>query len=117
MDLPDGFSDFYYRFHNDSIYQLDHILFPLKEKDNGENWTTEDWVINKQFELNEEEFSVTMENFNGIVTETIKANTGVFQLQRRFAKFDGQWTLIYYKEDAFLNGFDQVEEEIDQENE
>jgi hypothetical protein len=27
--LPEGFADFYQQFHSDSLYQVEHIVFPI----------------------------------------------------------------------------------------
>lgn len=103
--IPDDFLEFYNRFHEDSIYQLDHISFPLKgfkvieEVGGGETYTyvKEEWVSHKPFDDMGGTFNRSFEEFGGIVAETIVANGGQFRSVRRFAKLSGEWNLIFYQ--------------------
>jgi len=103
--IPEDFLPFYNTFHEDSIFQLSHISFPLKgikvtEETGGGieyQYTADEWVIHKEFDDMGGTFSRSFEEFAGIVVETIVANGGQFKSVRRFAKLSGEWNLIYYQ--------------------
>lgn len=109
-DLPDNlqsFALFYEKFHQDSIFQIEHITFPLEgvpvQADsagmvsNSFRWQKSDWVMHKQFDLSssdyEREFLPIGETI--LVEKIIHKNTG-FGMIRRFAKLGEDWYLIYY---------------------
>lgn len=104
--LPEGFSEFYQKFHEDSIYQLDHILFPFqsrkyetKDMYTTHTWQREDWKIHKALDKNQEgferEYTVVDSQY---LTEIIYLKAGGFGLERRFAYLDTAWYLVMYNE-------------------
>lgn len=105
-DLPSGFKDFYDRFHSDSIYQLQHIMWPLSSKvfENRERsyqqfWDSTNWKVHHAFaeddELYQQEFRVVDDR---LLTELIYLKIGGFAIERRFAFIDTAWYLILYNE-------------------
>ena len=106
--LPDDFEVFYEKFHQDTAYQLAHIIFPLEGRpalrddmpapDASFRWQKEDWLFHKPYDDMGGTFSRSFLSFSDIVTENIEEGTGQFTMTRRFAKMDGDWYLIYYKE-------------------
>lgn len=103
-DLPADFVVFYEKFHADSIYQIDHIRFPLEGmptvSDNAVptdfHWDMNDWVMHKPFtESNEFNRELTMVD-STIVIEKIRLKNNEYGMERRFAKFGNEWQLIYY---------------------
>ena len=63
--VPMDFMDFYMKFHQDSIYQMEHIQFPLKgmpamaidlaqDSINNFYWQEEEWKVHKPFMGNED---------------------------------------------------------------
>lgn len=112
-ELPQDFIEFYQKFHEDSIYQLEHIDFPLKglpdgadpeEKDFEDYYYTRDqWVLHKTFDP--KLFSTEMIVLSDIIIEE-RITERKYQLMiiRRFAKGSGGWRLIYY---AGLNKFSE----------
>ncbi|MDF1698944.1 MAG: hypothetical protein P1U56_24025 [Saprospiraceae bacterium] len=105
--LPDDFYPFYDKFHTDSLFQVEHILFPLqgisKSSDStkiGEKteWKLENWVLHRPFNSQEGTFKREFTNIGGIITETISANGGLFSLEKRYVKLNNEWHLIYYQE-------------------
>ncbi len=103
--MPEDFLEFYNQFHEDSLFQLEHISFPLKgfkvieETGGGEahSYMKADWKIHKPFDDMGGTFSRSFEEFGGIVAETIVANGGQFRSVRRFAKLSDEWNLIFYQ--------------------
>lgn len=106
--LPADFEVFYEKFHKDTAYQKAHIVFPLEgqpaKKDEGAvadpnfKWQKNTWLMHKPYDDMGGTFSRSFLSFNDIVTEEIADGTGQFTMTRRFAKLDGEWHLIYYKE-------------------
>ncbi|NNF36669.1 MAG: hypothetical protein HKN68_21385 [Saprospiraceae bacterium] len=104
VTIPEDFYPFYDRFHNDSLYQMDHIIFPLtgepaEETLKGQEWTwpKEDWVMHKPFD-DKGTFKRDWYAINSVIVEKISDSSGRFTMERRWAKMGGEWNLIYYKE-------------------
>jgi len=103
--LPEDFETFYLEFHKDSLYQVNHVLFPLQGlpaqadslmKLNGNfQWQKSDWNMHKPFSSNNGEFTRDFLDMGNIITEDIYTKEG-FGMQRRFMKSNGDWFLIYY---------------------
>jgi len=100
------FQTFYDQFHKDSLFQVNHITFPLEglppQADSltfvkGYRWQKEDWRMQKPIDTSSGEFSKTYSNLGSdMIIEHITHETGQFGIQRRFAKIGGEWNLIYY---------------------
>lgn len=107
-ELPTDFVKFYDQFGGDSLFQLDHIVFPLdgeRALEDGETkgnttvkWQKEDWKFQRHFDDMGGSFSQEFINFHGIITDLIQDNTGVYSMTRRFSKIGDEWMLIYYQE-------------------
>lgn len=106
-DIPSDFLNFYLRFHSDPAFQLDHIVFPLKQSSDSTNWERDDWVIHKAFNDLGGEYKQELRNFNGIIIELISDQHGYLNLERRFVKTGNEYKLIYY---TSTNLFEENEE-------
>ena len=106
LGLTEDFLDFYDKFHTDSAYQMEHIMFPLMglpaNADTISNLKNfrhkkEDWVLhhhfNDPFGDYEREYATPDDN---IVVERFVIRKAGFYMERRFAKLDDEWFLIYY---------------------
>lgn len=107
VDLPADFQEFYNRFHSDSAFQMESIVFPLEGKPSGISaeeiryaggfkWQKDVWKLHKPFEDLDNEFEREYELFGDMVIEVIKVKGSSIGMERRFAKINGEWTLIYY---------------------
>lgn len=105
--LPEGFAEFYQQFHSDSMYQIEHIVFPLEGLPNNADsaivasktfrWTPENWRMQKPFDFQVSEYKREIVPLTeSIVLERIVHNSGQFGMVRRFAIVGGDWHLIYY---------------------
>jgi hypothetical protein len=104
--LPEDFEQFFDKFHSDSLFQLEHIQFPLEgaKQASGTNvdlmipvtWYADDWIIHKPFDSHQGTFERNYYLIGSVVVEKIKDRGGFFAMERRFARLDGEWTLIYY---------------------
>lgn len=111
--LPDDFKQFYQKFHSDSIYQMEHIVFPLEglpDKADASiiasgnfKWQKEDWRMQRAVDFDLSDFTRKIVPVNEVmVVEYIVHKNGQFGMERRFAKLGDEWNLIYY---AGLNRF------------
>ena len=105
--MPPGFLAFYQRFHNDSLYQLEHVIFPLQGipsdadsstiVDDNFRWQKEDWIMHHPIEDAGTEFSRSFKKISDeLVIENIRVAGGQYGMQRRFSKSGDDWYLIYY---------------------
>lgn len=101
------FIQFYEQFHQDSLFQIEHILFPLagapsmltnQAVPSGFKWQREDWVMQQPLDPDGEfkqQFSPVDE---ALVIEYIVHESGKYAMERRFARLGDEWNLIYYSD-------------------
>ncbi len=105
--LPEGFTTFYQQFHSDSIFQMEHIVFPLEGlPDNADSltlarqdfhWLPENWRMQRQFDFGMSDFRRELIPINeNMVVERIIHKSGEMGMVRRFALVGNEWNLIYY---------------------
>lgn len=105
--LPDGFAEFYEKFHADSAYQMAHIAFPLagvpdnfaaKNIDQDQfQWQPADWVMHHAYKEGETVFDRTFNvATDNLVEEVFRSADKSFAMIRRFARTGDEWRLIYY---------------------
>ncbi len=105
--LPDDFVAFYQKFHDDSIFQIQHIQFPLAGlppnadtlsiSPESFRWQKESWKPHQPLMSNLQGYEQSFHKFDeGIIIERILQTTTGLGMERRFAKFDTSWILIYY---------------------
>lgn len=102
------FKDFYERFGKDSVYQMQHVVFPLEGvramrdsldiPDPSFKWQEDKWIIHGLFDDMNGTFIREFLSMKGIVIEKITDQSGTFTMERRFAKLSSGWNLIYYRE-------------------
>ena len=106
IGIPSDFEEFYDRFHSDTVYQIEHIVFPLSgipaNADTLENvtsfrWEKESWRWHRHIDSSltgfEQEWKILSPE---MIVEKITQKSAGFGMMRRFAKMDNQWMLIYY---------------------
>lgn len=96
VQIPSDFLNFYDRFHQDSLFQVNHIIFPLAQKTDSTKWMKENWIMHKPFNSLNGEFSRQFENVNGLIFELMQDKTGTVTIERRFSEMGGEYQLIYY---------------------
>jgi len=107
--IPPDFLIFYSQFHNDSLFQVEHINFPLAGlpnyadsvtvADNNYFWSKETWRMHQLTEQRKENFHEDLVVLDeGFIKEFISVGEGEQQLwmERRFLKSSGDWRLIYF---------------------
>jgi hypothetical protein len=106
--IDKSFLAFYEQYSKDSLFQLEHTVFPLEgmKARHDENdmidpdfrWTQENWVFQKEFDDLNGSFTREFYNLNGVIVEKIADKSGNFTMERRFGKLSSGWHLIYYRE-------------------
>jgi hypothetical protein len=105
VSLPSDFRGFYDRFHSDSLFQISHIIFPLKGQrtmiDTMETlsldleYNLEDWKLHKPF-VDNGSYERSFQFMGGLIMESMVDKMGLFTVERRWGKIDSSWNLIYY---------------------
>lgn len=101
------FENFYIKFHQDSVYQIAHITFPLEGlpeqadsailANNNFRWEKENWRTHQMLNPNDNNFKQEFIPIgNAMIIEKITDSKTGFAMTRRFAKLDEEWYLIYY---------------------
>lgn len=96
VEIPEDFVEFYNKFHSDSTFQINHIIFPLAKKSDGSKWQKKTWKIHKAFNDQNGAYQRSFDNFNGIIFETIVEKTGAYKIVKRYSKTNDSYNLIYY---------------------
>ncbi len=108
-ELPADFVTFYEKFHQDSAYQIAHIIFPLEgypsQVDSATvaegtfRWYADTWRMHKMAGFTSSDFTRTFDQaIPGIVNETIRQNGTPFGMFRRYYKRGDDWFLIMYSD-------------------
>ena len=108
-ELPTDFVAFYEKFHQDSAYQIAHIIFPLEGypaqvdsaivAEGTFRWYAETWRMHKMAGFTSTDFTRTFdEKLQGMVNETILQNGSPYGMFRRYYKRGDEWFLIYYSD-------------------
>lgn len=104
-DLRQEFKNFYAEFHRDSLFQIEHIQFPLQgvssnpsDHHAGFRWERADWQMHRLFDEASTGFSSQFTWLgDDFVIERIEHRNGQYGMERRFSRLSGQdWYLIYY---------------------
>lgn len=105
-NLPAGFEAFYKKFHQDSFYQIEHCVFPMEglpdQADSSLNtagfrWTPENWRMHKELSDTSSGMKRTWDIISDqMVNERMLNEQQGIGMERRFAKMNDEWYLIYY---------------------
>lgn len=111
-DVPayesEDFKAFYEKFGKDSLFQLEHTVFPLEGMkrpldsldvpDPSFRWQRTGWIVHKTYDDMDGTFSREFIDMGGLVIERISDESGRYTMERRFGKLSDGWNLIYYRE-------------------
>ena len=109
--LPADFNTFYDKFHTDSVYQMEHVSWPL-QGDSSEQvdsthyakkdvfWQKETWLMHHPVNYASGDYKRQIQMLSDdLIIEFITITAGGFGIERRFARQpDGTWNLIYYSD-------------------
>ena len=106
--LPKEFVTFFDQFHEDTAFQLAHIVFPLEGLPNSQGetdtmpvmryfWQRENWKFHRHMTDPSNQFENWFEVLDPrIIEHWVQAKGTNLFMQRRFAKLSDGWYLIYY---------------------
>lgn len=102
--LPQDFTEFYDRFHSDSLYQMDHVSFPLsgipalqmQQLDSLHYFEKENWRMHRAIPDSAISYQSIEEIDEGIIEEEIGLKEEQVAIFRRYSKIGDEWYLIYY---------------------
>jgi hypothetical protein len=105
--LPQGFEEFYNKFHSDTAFQKAHILFPLPGRPSSMDttinyqggeffWQENNWKYHSFFDPEsgfDREFEIISDQ---MVNEIYEHHALPMTMLRRFVKNGDDWRLIFY---------------------
>lgn len=105
--VAEDFTQFYERFLSDSLYQMQHIQFPLAGMPMDSDsitaqlgnyyWDAATWRMHKPMDFKGTYFKRTIAApFPNVIQETVQDTVTKYAIMRRFTKMDKEWMLIYY---------------------
>jgi hypothetical protein len=110
-DLPAGFMDFYRKFHEDSLYQIAHINWPLSGETSVQtdsshyakrltSWELTNWHMHRPVDFSTGDFKREFQAVGDVlIIEKISYKAANFGLERRFSLNDkNEWELIFYSD-------------------
>lgn len=109
--VPEDFLAFYDRFMTDSVFQREHIQFPLAGAPgmsrpdvpaSGFYWQAEDWRVHRYVADQPFEFTFIPVS-DDLIIEEIEHENGQYAAERRFLRDEDGWKLIFYA-DLYLTG-------------
>ncbi len=103
--VQEDFDEFFLKFHSDSMFQMNRIIFPLEgfrsegeEIDSAFYWNKEDWVLHENTHID-----TTIFTEEKVVSETeiihkVYIKDSGFYIERVFNLINCKWYLVYYEE-------------------
>jgi hypothetical protein len=97
----EDFNGFYDKFHNDSVFQLSRIVFPLKgikinAVDENE-WNKDNWPLMKTriYDIDTTQFKVEYKKTENAFTQQFWLKDSAFSSEYRFELIGNKWFLVY----------------------
>lgn len=100
----EDYGDFYQKFHQDSLFQMGRITFPLPgirpemmdEADTIYYWEKEDWQMHTLPAFDPEVYKMEKSLSDSMAVEDIYIEDSGFFIRREFRPIGGKWFLTYY---------------------
>jgi|ERR1035437_13064 hypothetical protein len=96
----EDFDSFYDKFHNDSLFQISRLKFPLEggpdRGDINEEWTKENWHIlkTKIYDVDTTKYKVFYEKREKSFTEKVWIEDSGFSFEYHFGLINNKWFLV-----------------------
>ena len=98
----ENFSEFYQQFLTDSTFQMQRIQFPLpgqkvttEIQDTSYQWTEDNWIMLKEFELDPTQFERNLQVTDTLATDEIYTPGAGFYFKMVFEPVKREWYLVY----------------------
>lgn len=100
------FEKFYQKFISDSVFQINHILWPLKgmyiDYNIEKKWTKENWQLISWDYINDKTTTATKVNeTDSMVTINYHCSDCGFSFEMQFKKINQEWMLVQRQENNF----------------
>ena len=99
----EDFNTFYNKFHDDSVFQIDRVKFPLKgyAMDTSESqlaWEKNSWVMHRNTiqDIDTSQFKINVEKTEYLYKEKVFIEGGGFASERIFKQINGKWYLVSF---------------------
>lgn len=103
----EDFNEFYQRFLTDSLFQMERVAFPLpgeRINDEGQDttyqWTPDEWIMLKEFELDSTEFKRDLIVTDTLATDEIYTPGSGFYFKMVYEPIKRKWHLVYLVDQA-----------------
>ena len=100
----EDFDSFYQKFHNDSVFQISRVQFPLKGQQiylkGTRSWKKEKWIMikAKATEVDRSVYDIKTLKKDDYYFEGIYCKNCVFSFEMEFRLINGKWYLVYLQE-------------------
>ena len=97
----EDFGEFFLKFHSDSIFQMDRVLFPLQGYRSEERdfyWNKEEWILHENAQIDTKIFTEEKVVSETDVIHKVYIKDSGFYIERVFKVIDCKWYLVYYVE-------------------
>lgn len=98
----EDFSEFYQQFLTDSSFQMQRVQFPLpgqkitaEVQDSSYQWTEDEWIMLKEFELDPTQFERNLQVTDTLATDEIYTPGAGFYFKMVFEPIKRKWYLVY----------------------
>lgn len=100
----ENFESFYFKFNQDSIFQISRVKFPIKvyiidgnynpnEANENTNWEIIDWRF---LNFKNSDFKIKILKTDSIIKHSLYQENSGFEVYREFKLEKGKWFLTYY---------------------
>lgn len=106
QQIDPSFNDFYFKFHADSIFQFEHIHFPLEGLPDFADstyftgkkyyYTPAKWRMHKPYLIEKGWNRNVSTQLEGVVVEKLIDPVNRVAIERRFIRRNNDWFLFYY---------------------
>lgn len=99
----EDFESFYTKFHEDSIFQIQRVKFPLEgyaidTSEQSTTWSKNNWITHKNTvqKIDTSVFTIETNKQSNAYHEKIYIDGGGFSSERVFKRINGKWYLVKF---------------------
>ncbi|MBO7433841.1 MAG: hypothetical protein J6U13_08850 [Salinivirgaceae bacterium] len=101
----ENFDKFYDRFHNDSLFQISRVKFPIEgfcvSSDTITKWSTKNWLMMRTriYDVDTTQYKVSYNKTDKTFTERVWIENAGLVTECRFELIGGKWWLVYLQDE------------------
>lgn len=99
----ESFDPFYKKFHEDSIFQINRVKFPIEgyavdTSEQATKWTKTNWIMHRNTvqKIDTSKFTIETNKQKNTYYEKIYIEGGGFASERFFKRINGRWYLVKF---------------------